>query len=513
MIKIIKQVTAVSTNASLTFNMVDVPEGSFLMAIVRNQSTGSLSDFTPPTGWTRRGPEFMPSNAGARVTSAWTKFGSGVVDATFKINGVSSGRTLGVLIAFSGVDPNTPVIGESDNYTGNSIGGQFNDIGGGIYTFDIQPVRDALQLTYGVNELVSPNEISSIRFSAGSIKELVAQTPGDSTVTRTILALISNEIPKNSRTTPLSNTFIGWPSVSGATAHSITLMASPEPPQPLTLNTADGRIAKIYSWDGSKTHPVSSLNKVHKGFSSVSQMLSTPGFTWAHRGGSANWAEMSLHAYTQSLIAGYGALELSLARTSDGVWFGFHDEDMTRVTSGASTSKPRDMTWTQVQQLSITNGNDQIHRPFMHIDEYINAYARDCVTILDLKYEIRTPALIDEFFRLCERFPEDQLVIKSFYNGTVISNKAKTLGLASWGYAYPEDMVNDPEFFNRASTWTLLGMTHSASQDVWNQILSVGKPVVGHIAATQEAYNSAMSKGAVGVQCSNVLGIKAVGAI
>lgn len=510
MIQILKHVDAASTNASLTFNVTDIPQGAFLLAIVRNQVTGSLSDFTPPPGWTRYGPDFVPSNAGARVISAWGKFASGSINETFSIAGVSSGRTVGTIMVITGVDPTNPIVGQSDNYTGNSIGGQFNNIGGGIYTFDMTPTEDVLQITYGANEYVAPHEVSAIQFSPGAKVELIAQTPGDSTVSRTILAVISNNLPKGSATAPLSNPYISWPSVSGATGHSLALMASPAPVEALSVKLADGRDATLHAWDGSEALPVKGMRTVHRGFESVTEMLATPGFTWAHRGGSLNWAEMSLHAYTQSLITGYGALEVSLARTSDGVWFGFHDEDMTRVTSGASTETPRNMTWAQVQALSITNGNDQVARPFMRLDEYIEAYADSCVTILDLKYEIRTPALIDEFFAQVARFPAEKVILKAFFNGTVISNRAATLGLASWGYAYPEDLTTDPQFWDRAATWSMLGMTHSADQAVWDQMLALGKPVIGHIANTQAQYDTAMAKGAAGVQCANVLGINPV---
>lgn len=64
-------------------------------------------------------------------------------------------------------------------------------------------------------------------------------------------------------------------------------------------------------------------------------MLSQPMFYVAHRGGSREWPEMSLHAYTQAGFWGVGALEVSLARTSDGVWFGLHDADINR-TSGTT---------------------------------------------------------------------------------------------------------------------------------------------------------------------------------
>ena len=43
--------------------------------------------------------------------------------------------------------------------------------------------------------------------------------------------------------------------------------------------------------------------------------------------------EDSIHAYRQSVAHGYRALEISVARSADGVWFGLHDTTLDR-TSG-----------------------------------------------------------------------------------------------------------------------------------------------------------------------------------
>ena len=62
------------------------------------------------------------------------------------------------------------------------------------------------------------------------------------------------------------------------------------------------------------------------GYPSVQDMLTQPEFYSAHRGGSADDPEMTMQAYRNSAKRGYGALEISLARSSDGIWFGLHDD-------------------------------------------------------------------------------------------------------------------------------------------------------------------------------------------
>lgn len=53
-------------------------------------------------------------------------------------------------------------------------------------------------------------------------------------------------------------------------------------------------------------------------------------------------------------------------------------------------------------------------------------------------------------------------------------------------------------------------MEHGASQVVWDEVLAFGRPVIGHIAATQTGYNNAMAKGASGVQVSGVAAVAPV---
>jgi hypothetical protein len=46
-----------------------------------------------------------------------------------------------------------------------------------------------------------------------------------------------------------------------------------------------------------------------------------------------------------------------------------------------------------------------------------------------------------------------------------------------------------------------------ASQSAWNQVKSLGKPVIGHICRTPAEMSSALAKGADGLQVSGVRSI------
>lgn len=505
--------TAYSSSGSLSFDLGLVPEGTLLVAILRSHSAEAKSEFSIPTGWARTGPKFIPSNSRSRVLSSSYKICTPEDSNTsieFHVPGISSGRTVGVILGFSGVDTSNPIVGSSDIYTGSSVGGVSTHLGGGVYSFDTTPTGPIYQITFGASELVRPHEVGSITSSPNSSLITSTETAGGSTVTRSVIAVVGSEISGDPEIQ-----YISWPAISGATGHSITLQGiveGPSEPDAFRVSLANGKTGSLHLWDGSSSIPVKSLSKVHRGFDSVDHMLTTPGFTWAHRGGSANWGEMSLHAYTQSLIKGYGVLELSLGRSSDGVWFGHHDQSLDRVTKTSGNPLVSDMTWNQIQQFSITSGSDGVIRPFMTIDDYIEAYSDSCVTVLDIKYGIQSATFIDEFFEICSRFPKDKIIVKSFYDSTSFADRSTNAGYATWGYAY-DTSLTDPQLASRLPHWSILGLNWDASQQDWDTVLSYGKPVVGHIANTQAAYNMAISKGATGVQCSNVLGIKAVGTL
>lgn len=506
--------TAQSSNGSLSFSLGQIPVGTFLVTVLRSQSTSASSEFSSPSGWSRTGPPFIPASTGARVVSTYTKFAESSdsnSSVTFNVPNITTGRTVGVILGFTNVDPNTPIVGVSDNYKGNLFEEQPYNIGGGTYTFDTTPVRPLLQLTYGANELVSPHELSAIGLAPSNELISMTATTGTSDTTRSVIVVSGERLPVPGTLAPKER-YIAWPAVSGATGHSITLQEAESTPTPFKITLSDGREGSLHHWSGDGASPVKTLTKVHRGFDSVSQMLAKPGFTWAHRGGSANWGEMSLHGYTQSLIQGYGALELSLGRSSDGVWFGHHDETLDRVTETTGNPPISQMTWNQIKQHSITSGADGVSRPFMTVDEFVSSYSNAGVIILDIKYGIQSSAFITEFFEICSRFPKEKVIVKYFYNAVSLADRAASDGYATWGYIYDTDL-SDPRLDERVSHWSILGLNWGANQQSWDTVLAFGKPVVGHIAATQEAYNSAMSKGAVGVQCANVLDIKAVGAI
>lgn len=245
------------------------------------------------------------------------------------------------------------------------------------------------------------------------------------------------------------------------------------------------------------------------GFTSVQQMIDTPGATWAHRGGSISYPEHSQYAYEQSAARGYGALEFSCARTSDGVWFGLHDANINHVAGVSGMPPASSMTWAQVQEYQVVRGQEGAPRPFWRLTDFLDTYAHTHVCIVDHKHAWD---YLTEWLNILDSYnAHDRIVVKYFGDSTALANLAASRGYATWGYYYESDYASGM-LAERQGPWTMLGMEYTASQAAWDAVLSYGKPVVGHIVPNLAAYNTAMAKGAAMAQVSGVAEVPAVGA-
>ena len=224
---------------------------------------------------------------------------------------------------------------------------------------------------------------------------------------------------------------------------------------------------------------------------------------------------MSLHAYTQSAFWGVGALELSLARTSDGVWFGMHDASLDRTSLGTgggsgTTLIASAMTWAQVQSYQIAYGSisntASFPKPYMRWEELIAAYYGTHVIFVDPKVASGYTA---ELLNMMDALPSSTTRLVAKYYG-VNGNTANTTGWAhdarargykTWGYFYQSDSTNFATYQGR---WDILGMDYSADQATWTTILSYGKPVIAHTIASSAAATTALNYGAAGMMVSGV---------
>lgn len=231
-------------------------------------------------------------------------------------------------------------------------------------------------------------------------------------------------------------------------------------------------------------------------------------FTVAHRGGSRDWPEMSMLGYRESVGLGAQALEISLARTSDGVWFGLHDATLDR-TSGTSGFVAAAHTWKEVSRYRITAAEttnpSQPAQPYLRFEELVAAYGATHVIYVDPKV---VPAnLYPELFSLMTRTPAPlrTFVAKGYCTATDWPLAAANRGYRTWGYYYGAEVEADPKLLTTTQgRWTTLGLDYNSSPAAWQQVKALGRPVLAHIVPDAAAARTARSRGADGIVASGV---------
>ena len=236
------------------------------------------------------------------------------------------------------------------------------------------------------------------------------------------------------------------------------------------------------------------MRAMPSGYPSIDAMVAQKGFLVAHRGGSASWPEMSMRAYTNSVAHGAGALEVSVGRTSDGVWVLAHDQNLQRVDPAAPATPIAQMTWAEVQRYRTAG------EKILRIEEYLEAYGSSHVTVLDPKYSATRWA------DLASRLPADaknRVIWKSAGDATWLAAQWKAAGWRCWGYAYAQH-ASDGSLAKWAPSWDYLGFPWDAPALAWKVATSFGKPVWAHICPTKAAYDQGLQNGAVGCMVSGV---------
>ena len=230
--------------------------------------------------------------------------------------------------------------------------------------------------------------------------------------------------------------------------------------------------------------------------------------TVAHRGGSRDWPEMSMLGYANSAKLGAQALEISLARTKDAVWFGLHDQTLDR-TSGTAGFVAADHTWQEVAQYRITAAQTtnpaQPPQPYLRFEELVAAFAATHVIYVDPKI---VPAPYHaELFAMMSRAPSPAraFVAKGYCTATGWAQEATARGYRTWGYYYAADLESDPHLLETTqSLWTTLGLDYTAAPAVWEQVKAYRKPVLAHVVPDAAAAESALQRGADGIVASGV---------
>lgn len=499
-----------SGNAPMVFaKPADLKNGDILLLVLRAQESNSFLPFQVPSGFVEiTNPATQPLIASRRIAGIFAKkvTDASAEAASFTVTSTKVRRVGAIIPMRTDMEGDLVIVGRGA-YGGDSLGSGIATLVARTNAGDkaISLVLMGSENVAGVSHVPSSKpagytELFNVQHTLNSV------TSGS----RTAIWFGYKELPTNS----FPQTSGGWSggagyaiyesSISGGGTHVDTHPG-------YTIETEDGAaLLTVINAEGEEVVPTA-LQTWYPGFSSVDEMVNTHGATWAHRGGSVNWPEMSEWAYDQSVMRGYGALEFSAARTTDPWWFGLHDETTDR-TSGGTFGKASLQTRAQIEAQQIVIGASGAPRPYFGLLEFIQKYGETHVLIFDYKYARNFGP---EFLNLiADNMDVDRAIYKSFGPGT--NNNAalaRQMGIKSWGFFYQED-YDDGDLASFQAQYDFLGMDLTATT-AWtgpNNVLSYGKPVVGHIASSQGQYDLAMSKGSQMVQCSNVGGIKPVGA-
>lgn len=262
-------------------------------------------------------------------------------------------------------------------------------------------------------------------------------------------------------------------------------------------------------WDGMDERSMH-VGVVPHGARTVYELRNTPQFVVAHRLGSQDWAEYSKRGLVESVTRGVDALELSVAKTSDNVWFGLHDQTLLR-TSGVDIN-PTTLTWAQVQEYlcSPAVGSDPAFgpQPYERLEDLIEPYAESHTFFLDLKYQAG-PAARDAILPVLESLfdrPQDKVIIKYASGaGITLADWATQHGYMSWGHFWTEDYLADPaKAITDASHWTWIGVGADATEQMWIDMKSTGKPIVGAVVDSAEDRDIVFNEGVLGYMCAKI---------
>lgn len=485
-------------------------DGDMLVAVLRTNGSTSTADFAL-SGWTRRGYAFVASDAAGRVTGIYThpvaSASSEPANYTFT-KAISDTRRVGAMFIVRGVDLSNPVAGNSTGWDATPTPRvQLN-------SFTVDTANAALLVYAWANEIVSPNATAPTILPGTEIA-LVPSASGTATTRTTIWAgYESNAATSTGHKNLTWATATSGPAATGVVLRGLSGSAGTATGTLTITGTTTASVGVTRTATGTVTLAGAGTRNVGvPGFASVTQMLATPGATWAHRGGSTSWPEMSKYAYDQAVAAGYGALDFAANRTSDGVWVGCHDASLNRTSQTTGLADISSMTWAQVQTYQNTLNSAGTPRAYYRLDQFLDDFTGSNVAIVDPKYGIGT--YNTEFLNLLDAHGGNTKIVVKFYGvgsgATALADAATARGYQTWGYFYDTDVAGGGLAADQ-SHWSILGMNYDASQAAWDAALAYGKPVVGHIAASQANYNTAITRGARMVQCANVAGIAAVNA-
>lgn len=271
--------------------------------------------------------------------------------------------------------------------------------------------------------------------------------------------------------------------VAGWTTFTLT----PDAPTP-------GLMGALSVWQNGVEKYVHKLSTMPEGVKTASALLAKNNFVVAHRGGSI-WPEHTKRAYTNSVARGVDALEMSFSCTTDGVFYGCHDQNLERL--GGPSTPANQLSWAEV----VAAMSNTLYMP-IRLDWLLSTYGKTHTLVLDPKHIALTK--FDAYTELLAPY-KDSIFFK--FNGDALwmFEMWKNAGFRTWGYFYPSGQAET--WWNDAITGPLidtLSLEWNAEQSVWDFLKSSGKVVTSHIPMTKAAYDVGNARGATGSMVANV---------
>ena len=230
----------------------------------------------------------------------------------------------------------------------------------------------------------------------------------------------------------------------------------------------------------------------------VDRFLASKPFYVAHRLGGTEYPEFTQKGLTESLKAGFKALELSVRRCATGEFVLIHDWVTTRTVPGTEY-QIWNTPWSTLAGLQQASGG------FMRLTDVVDQVGSDIVLAIDHKVtsskSTGSQGDMDsekELFNYLDTIPnaKDRVLIKQFVNGGVAA-RGKEKGYKSMCMMYPNEVAGAD-----LSGFDVLGMEWNAEQGVWDTLKATGKPLIAHIITTQQQADMALASGATGLMAS-----------
>lgn len=230
----------------------------------------------------------------------------------------------------------------------------------------------------------------------------------------------------------------------------------------------------------------------------VDRFLASKPFYVAHRLGGTEYPEFTQKGLTESLKAGFKALELSVRRCSTGEFVLIHDWVTSRTVPGTDYQ-----IWNT--PWSVLAGLQQASGGFLRLTDVVDQVGDDIVLAIDHKVtsdKATSPqgdmGSEEELFDYLGTIPnaKERVLIKHFVNGGVAA-RAKAKGYKTMCMMYPNEIAGAD-----LSKFDVLGMEWNAEQSVWDTLKATGKPLIAHIITTQQQADTALARGATGLMAS-----------